>query len=178
MLRDGKYLGTFETDKISKGEVVSLIAGQAARERARSSLTPGGSREGASRARGEKPQPGSFLHDINLALYEKEILGIYGLQGAGRTELLETLFGMCTARRRGDIRVRQASAYRKPKDGHTERNRPYLGGQAQGRAVRQLLREGKHRRFGPATAEPAGFHRPQGINELSGRYRASRSESR
>jgi ribose transport system ATP-binding protein len=94
ILRDGKYLGTFQTDKMSKGEVVSLIAGKQL-----------ASELGQTHSRldhGKRPvlevknlNRGRFLHDINLALYEKEILGIYGLQGAGRTELLETLFGMC-----------------------------------------------------------------------------------
>ena len=35
-----------------------------------------------------------YLKDVSFKLYEKEILGIYGIRGAGRTELLETIFGL------------------------------------------------------------------------------------
>lgn len=34
------------------------------------------------------------LHDISFTLHKGEILGIFGLMGAGRSELLETLFGL------------------------------------------------------------------------------------
>ena len=37
---------------------------------------------------------GKLFKNINLKLYEGEILGIYGLRGSGRTELIETIFGM------------------------------------------------------------------------------------
>jgi len=41
-------------------------------------------------------RPGCF-HDVSFSLHEGEILGIYGLQGSGRTEILETLFGLAPA---------------------------------------------------------------------------------
>ncbi|MEO6230553.1 MAG: sugar ABC transporter ATP-binding protein [Ferruginibacter sp.] len=37
---------------------------------------------------------GNVLSDISFSLFEGEILGIYGLMGAGRTELMESIFGL------------------------------------------------------------------------------------
>jgi ribose transport system ATP-binding protein len=36
---------------------------------------------------------GRYFKNVSFRLYEKEILGVYGLQGSGRTELLESIFG-------------------------------------------------------------------------------------
>ena len=45
------------------------------------------------------------LHDLGFTLHQGEILGVYGLLGAGRTEMLEALAG-CRASRSGEILVR------------------------------------------------------------------------
>ena len=37
---------------------------------------------------------GMLLEDVSFELYKGEILGVFGLMGAGRTELLEVLFGL------------------------------------------------------------------------------------
>lgn len=37
---------------------------------------------------------GNGFHDVSLALYKGEILGIAGVMGSGRTELAETVFGL------------------------------------------------------------------------------------
>lgn len=46
-----------------------------------------------------------LLHDINLELNKGEIVGIFGLMGAGRTELLESIFGLNNGRASGNISV-------------------------------------------------------------------------
>lgn len=45
------------------------------------------------------------LHDVSFSLHKGEILGIYGLMGAGRSELMEVLFGLHPKNASGEIRV-------------------------------------------------------------------------
>ena len=49
----------------------------------------------------------NVLHDISFQLYKGEILGIYGLMGAGRTELMECIFGLHPVRSSGEIMVNE-----------------------------------------------------------------------
>jgi ribose transport system ATP-binding protein len=46
-----------------------------------------------------------LLNNISFSLATGEIVGIFGLMGAGRTELMETLFGLHPKRTSGDIYV-------------------------------------------------------------------------
>lgn len=94
VLRDGQYLGTFEAENISPKEVVTLIAGK--------ELTKEYEQHQSDEECGcpevalgvKNLSRGKFFRDISFQLHEGEILGFYGLQGAGRTELMETIFGM------------------------------------------------------------------------------------
>jgi ABC-type sugar transport system ATPase subunit len=94
VLRDGKYLGTFEADKTTPREIVSLIAGRelskefSAPVRQRDCACPEVAMEVRGLARGK------HFREVSFRLHHGELLGFYGLQGAGRTELMQTLFGM------------------------------------------------------------------------------------
>jgi ribose transport system ATP-binding protein len=48
-----------------------------------------------------------FLHNISFEVNRGEIVGIFGLMGAGRTELLESIFGIHPKRTSGEIFVDQ-----------------------------------------------------------------------
>ena len=98
VLRDGRYLGTHKTGDVSQQEIVGLIAGREL------SQAIAGARKSVPRTEGrttvlevQKLSRPGFFTDVSFTLYEREILGIYGLQGSGRTELLETLFGLAPA---------------------------------------------------------------------------------
>ena len=93
VLRDGKYMGTFKTMDTSFDDIVTLIAGK------KLSIELSKSHETSIRSKNVVLEVKNLCRDkyfkhVNFELYEKEILGIYGLQGAGRTELLETIFGL------------------------------------------------------------------------------------
>ena len=47
----------------------------------------------------------NILHNISFNLHQGEIIGIYGLMGAGRTELMETIFGLHPKLSSGEITI-------------------------------------------------------------------------
>jgi ribose transport system ATP-binding protein len=49
----------------------------------------------------------NVLSDISFTLHKGEIVGLYGLMGAGRTELMETLFGLHPKRASGNVFVNE-----------------------------------------------------------------------
>lgn len=58
-----------------------------------------------------------LLQDVSFELKKGEILGIFGLMGAGRTELLETLFGMHPSTSTYDLEINQIKQFhKKPKE--------------------------------------------------------------
>ncbi len=94
VLRDGKYLGSFDTGKVTPKEIVALIAGKeleqmlSHREDGKEILRENIALEVRNMSRGK------YFNGISFKLYKGEMLGFYGLQGSGRTELLETIFGL------------------------------------------------------------------------------------
>jgi ribose transport system ATP-binding protein len=94
VLRDGKYLGTFAARETTPRAIIGLIAGKellqeiagAGKARAGSAAAVALDVKGLSRGR--------HFRDVSFSLRLGELLGVYGLQGAGRTELMQTLFGM------------------------------------------------------------------------------------
>ena len=100
VLRDGKVIGTSNVATISTDQIIAQMVGRQVAE-----LYPR-----------SKRQPGEVILDIedlagldkpssaSLQLHRGEILGIAGLVGAGRTELLRSLFGLDPVRK-GRIRL-------------------------------------------------------------------------
>ncbi|MDR0363040.1 MAG: sugar ABC transporter ATP-binding protein [Planctomycetota bacterium] len=102
VLRDGAYHGTFDREEATPDRIVSLIAGReltselgSGRKAQICVCGPATAEKKAVLSVRNLSRPGCF-EEVSFDLYEREILGIYGLQGAGRTELLETLFGLAS----------------------------------------------------------------------------------
>ena len=114
VLRDGRSVGTYRGDQLDRANVVALITGrewwpqEAASRRAVSSSEPLLELRRLGRL-------GEF-NDISLTLHGGEILVLTGLVGAGRTELLETIFGARRASS-GEISVNgKAVKFASPRD--------------------------------------------------------------
>lgn len=96
VLRDGRFIAQLETPKTSPQEITRLMVGRELESVELGDRATQGKKllsvknlslAWPGHARGFR------LKDISFDLHEGEVLGIAGLMGAGRTELLECLFG-------------------------------------------------------------------------------------
>ena len=91
VMRDGKRVETRDADKITTDEIIKLMVGRTLTERYPKKTNRPGKVLLEINALSSRT---SRLSDIDLTLREGEILGIAGLDGSGRSELLETVFGL------------------------------------------------------------------------------------
>ena len=90
VLRDGSYRGTLTTSETNEEEVTQAMIGR------KLDL----SRNAATHEMGETALEvrnlscGRLFQDVSFKVRKGEVLGFYGLVGAGRTEIAETLFGL------------------------------------------------------------------------------------
>jgi ribose transport system ATP-binding protein len=100
VLRDGSSVGHGEIAATSDSEIVSLMVGRDVKE-----LFPQVQHEcGEPILSLDRLSGRSIPRDVSFQLHRGEILGIAGLVGAGRTELLRTLYGLDPVRS-GKVRI-------------------------------------------------------------------------
>jgi ABC-type sugar transport system ATPase subunit len=90
VLRDGKKIATREIESLTPPELVQMMVGQTIDE----FYSEREARIGAQVLRADRLSRRGFFHDVSLSVHEGEILGIAGLSGAGRTELLRSMCGL------------------------------------------------------------------------------------
>jgi ribose transport system ATP-binding protein len=89
VLRDGEYINTMDLAQVTKEDIIRLMVGRNLDQQyPKMAVTRG---EEALRVEGLNRD--GVLHDIRFTAYTGEILGIAGLVGAGRTELMRAIFG-------------------------------------------------------------------------------------
>lgn len=90
VLRDGQYRGTLNTAETNEEEVTQLMIGR----------TLDLSRLASHHEMGDVALEvrnlscGNLYRDVSFSVRRGEVLGFYGLVGAGRTEIAETIFGL------------------------------------------------------------------------------------
>jgi ribose transport system ATP-binding protein len=115
VLRDGENAGELQRDQISHDAMVKLMVGRdlvikrgIRREPDQTSRDGDGTRLGPDTAKALEVlglrTPANPAHRLNFSLRPGEIVGVAGLVGAGRTELLRVLFGIDRAVG-GELRV-------------------------------------------------------------------------
>lgn len=99
VMRDGKHIATKPANELTTDEIIRLMVGRELKNRyPEKTNTPG---ETFLTVNGLSAQY-KKLYDVSFTARRGEILGIAGLDGSGRTELLETIFGINT-RKSGNI---------------------------------------------------------------------------
>ena len=108
VLRDGKFIAQLDTKNTDAREITRLMVGREIETLDLGARQPRGKRLLSVREL-SLAWPGHArryrLKDISFDLYQGEVLGIAGLMGAGRTELLECLFGASTIAPSGQIAI-------------------------------------------------------------------------
>ena len=101
VLKDGEHVITMPmTGEVTKDDMVRYMVGRDVTY----DYKVGSTEIGKVLLDVENLSSGKAMHDISFQLREGEILGIAGLEGSGRTELLETLFG-CREATGGRVRI-------------------------------------------------------------------------
>ncbi|MDQ0111870.1 xylose ABC transporter ATP-binding protein [Paenibacillus harenae] len=108
VLRDGQTVGTYPVSELNEDKVISLMVGRELKERfPRIEANPGDVVLKVSDYTVMNPdRPGKKIIDnMNFELRKGEILGIAGLMGAGRTELVMSLFGAYPGEASGNVEI-------------------------------------------------------------------------
>jgi rhamnose transport system ATP-binding protein len=104
VLRDGTHVGTTRTADVTPGDIVRSMVGRDLPPRAADDSVPSSkpvlTLDRLTRA--------PCFRDVSLSVRQGEIVGLFGLVGSGRSELLETIFGVF-APQTGHIRLEDAT---------------------------------------------------------------------
>ncbi|MEC3878120.1 sugar ABC transporter ATP-binding protein [Parapedobacter sp. 10938] len=112
VLKDGRTVTTLETSAVDKDRLVNLMVGRELTQLYPEKLSKPVSYEKIviDKLYGNDPQP------ISFEIRKGEILGLGGLVGAGRTEILESLFGLSRQRPATLQWKEQSISYRTPRE--------------------------------------------------------------
>ncbi|MBE2893759.1 ribose ABC transporter ATP-binding protein RbsA [Spirabiliibacterium falconis] len=88
ILRDGEFIAEKPVNQLDEDHLIELMVGRRLDDRYPHLEKPIG-----KIALEVKHLSGSGVHDVNFTLHQGEILGISGLMGAGRSELMKVIYG-------------------------------------------------------------------------------------
>ena len=92
ILRDGKWISTNDVSKITTEQIISMMVGRDLTERFPKKDNK--AKEMILEVKNLTALNQPSIQDVSFELYKGEILGIAGLVGSKRTEIVETIFGM------------------------------------------------------------------------------------
>ena len=93
VFRDGQYVDTVDKDKITESELVSMMVGRKIQIEQYANLE----KKGPVVLRVESLSKKGNYKDISFEVREGEVVGVTGLVGAGRSEVMQSIFGIMKA---------------------------------------------------------------------------------
>lgn len=91
VMRDGEYVGTVDTDSVTKDEIINMMIGRVVYEDPKThSEVP---EDAETVLEVKNLTSGNLFKNISFKLRKGEVLGFSGLMGAGRTEVARAIFG-------------------------------------------------------------------------------------
>lgn len=102
VLRDGHRIGTVRAGEVSRRQLVQMMVGREVEAPQKQTVVE----PGAEVLRVSNVGWGKLLDSVSFHLREGEILGVFGLLGAGQKQLVDVLYGIKPADR-GDIWVNE-----------------------------------------------------------------------
>ncbi|WP_292222261.1 sugar ABC transporter ATP-binding protein [Mesorhizobium sp.] len=109
VFRDGRHVLTEGMARLDENNIISAMVGRSLLASSQEERGPSGkvvlSVSGLSLSKPDRHGWRTALDGVGFDLAEGEILGIGGLLGSGRTEILETIFGSSGGRAGGEIRL-------------------------------------------------------------------------
>ena len=97
VMRDGRVIGTHHAKDIKENEIVTMMVGRDLKDFfvKAAAIQETDVLQVADICLDHPTRPNDYLVDhVSLSCRRGEVLGLFGLMGAGRTEFLETLFGV------------------------------------------------------------------------------------
>ncbi len=88
--RDGTYVSSADTADITQDQIIEMMVGRAVSDIFPKIQVP----IGETVLKVENLSHEKYFHDVSFEVHKGEIFGLMGLVGAGRTELMETIFGL------------------------------------------------------------------------------------
>lgn len=90
VFRDSQYIGSYDVNGITNEELITAMVGREIND-----LFPKPDvKPGAEVLRVEKLSRTGYFKDVSFSVRKGEIVGLTGLVGAGRTEVVQTIFGI------------------------------------------------------------------------------------
>jgi ribose transport system ATP-binding protein len=108
VFRDGKFVGAKQFNEVTRDEMIRMMVGRELADLFPKSPTKAGDvvlRAKNISLKHPERENDFAVRDVSFEVRRGEVLGIFGLMGAGRTELLQTIFGLHPRTSTGEVEI-------------------------------------------------------------------------